>query len=202
MAMSVGYDTEQSLIEGLQRKQPQAYEALLRDHGPRLLALAKRICRDDAQAQDAMQDAMIQVFRSIDRFDGRSQLSTWLYRVTVNASLMRLRKAKRLSEQSVDDLLPTFSWIGHRHGHGGAWRAGPADQAQREEMRQIVREAIAQLPETHRDVLLLRDIQQLSTEESAEQLGINVGAVKTRLHRARQALRELLDPHMRDEESS
>lgn len=190
---------EASLIEGLRRGDEAAFETLVRDYGPRLLSVAKRVLRKDSDAQDAVQEAFVAVFRNVDRFDGRSRLHTWLHRITVNAALMKLRKLKRLDERSVDELMPSFTLMGHRRGGGPGWGENPQDAAEQLENRELVHEAIAQLPETHRDVLILRDIQEASTDEAASALGVSPGAVKTRLHRARLALRELLDPHLRQE---
>jgi len=165
-----------------------------------MLAVARRILRDDHEAADALQEAFITAFRRIGQFDGRSRLSTWLYRVTVNTALMRLRKRKRLAERSVDELLPRFDGGGHyKAGSSDGWAAGPDNAVEQAELNGLVHEAIAQLPDTHRDVLLLRDIQELTTEQTADQLGIRPGAVKTRLHRARQALRQLLASRMGSE---
>lgn len=189
---------EAALIQGLRRGDNAAFEQLIRGHGPRLLAVIRRILRDESDANDALQEAFIAAFRRIDQFDGRSQLHTWLHRVAVNAALMRLRKKRRLAEQSIDDLLPKFDWTGHAREKGVPWRDTPDDQLERDEIRQMVLDKIAELPDTHREVLMMRDIQELDTEQTAEALGINVGAVKTRLHRARLALRALLEPHMRE----
>jgi RNA polymerase sigma-70 factor (ECF subfamily) len=193
------YRSESSLIEGLRRRDEAAFEALVRDYGPRLLSVAKRVLRKDSDAQDAVQEAFVSVFRNIEKFDGRSRLQTWLHRVTVNAALMKLRKRKRLDERSVEELMPSFTLMGRHKTDKPAWGENPHSAAEQEEARELVHEAIAQLPETHRDVLILRDIQEASTEEAARELGVSAGAVKTRLHRARLALRELLDPHMRGE---
>lgn len=189
---------ETDLIAALRRGENSAFESLIRSHGPRLLAVIRRILREESDAADALQEAFITAFRRIDQFDGRSQLGTWLHRVAVNAALMRLRKKKRLAEQSIDELQPQFDWTGHAKKKGVAWRDTPDEQVERDESRQIVLDMIAQLPDTHREVLLMRDIQELSTEETAAALDINVGAVKTRLHRARLALRTLLEPHMQE----
>lgn len=190
--------SEPQLIEGLRRRDEAAFEALVRDHGPRLLSVARRVLRTESDAHDAVQEAFVAVFRNIDRFDGRSRLPTWLHRITVNAALMKLRKLKRLDERSIDDLMPKFSLMGHRKAAGPGWGENPLASAEQQENRDLVHAAIAQLPQTHRDVLILRDIQEASTDEAAVALGISSGAVKTRLHRARLALRELLDPHLRE----
>jgi len=194
--------SEAALVEGLRRRDEAAFEVLVRDYGPRLLSVAKRVVRKESDAHDAVQEAFVAVFKNIDRFDGRSKLQTWLHRITVNAALMKLRKIRRLDERSIDELMPKFDLVGHRRHAGPGWGDNPEAAAAKEESRALVHEAIAQLPQTHRDVLILRDIQEASTEEAAGELGITPGAVKTRLHRARIALREILDPHFQTEGST
>jgi RNA polymerase sigma-70 factor (ECF subfamily) len=119
-------------------------------------------------------------------------VSTWLYRVAINAGLMRLRRRKHLAECSVEELLPAFLDDGHRRDPGGAWRPAPDDELERARLRAHVRDKIAELPEAYREPLWLFDIEGHDTAEVARALGLTVGAVKTRLHRARQALRALL----------
>ena len=131
-------------------------------------------------------------------------LSTWLHRIAVNAALMKLRSRRRHPEDSIEDLLPKYTEDGHREdGHQGnltkPWKE-PEGLLQRQETRSLVRECIDRLPKTYRTVLLLRDIEELDTEEAAQLIGISPNAVKIRLHRARQALRTLLDPHFREDE--
>ena len=187
------------LLERLRAGEDAAYEELVRSHGGRLLAVARRFLPVEEDARDAVQDAFLNAFRSIDRFEGQAQLSTWLHRIVVNASLMKLRTRRRKPEQPIDDLLPGFLEDGHLESPVSPWRADALEAAQRSELRALVLEKIQQLPEGYRNVLMLRDIEDLDTEEAAEAMGISPGAVKTRLHRARQALRELLEPHLREE---
>ncbi len=185
------------LLAGLRAGDDGAYAALVRQNVARLLAVTRRILGNDDDAQDAVQDAFVSAFKNIDGFDGGAQLSTWLHRIAVNAALMRLRSRQRKHEQSLDDLLPKFLDDGHQAEPAVEWRAGHAELAERRETRELVRASIDRLPESYRVVLLLRDIEELDTEETARLLGVNAGVVKTRLHRARQALRALLDPHLR-----
>lgn len=190
---------EAELVVAMKRGEDAAYEQFVRQFGPRLLAVAKRILRDENAAQDAFQEAMVSALRNIESFEGNAKLSTWMHRIVVNAALMRLRKQKRLSEVSIDATVPGFKDDGHRQDAGPAWERQPIDDIRQDEREQWVHEAIARLPETHRGILLMRDIEQMTTSETAAALKITEGAVKVRLHRARQALRELLDPHMRGE---
>jgi RNA polymerase sigma-70 factor (ECF subfamily) len=184
---------EAALVARLRAADDGAFEQLVRLHGGRMLATARRLLGDESDACDAVQEAYISAFKSIGRFEGGSKLSTWLHRIVVNCALMKLRSRSRRSERSIDELLPTYLEDGHRRSPGPAWDS-PADaMLEREETRQMVRRCIGSLPEDYRTVLLLRDIEELNTEETAQILGINIGAVKTRLHRARQALQTLLE---------
>jgi len=192
----------QLLLERLRAGEESAYEELVRSYGGRLLAVARRFLPVEEDARDAVQDAFLSAFRSIDRFEGQALLSTWLHRIVVNASLMKLRTRRRRPEQSIEELLPGYLEDGHLERPASPWRTEGMDPAEQSELRALVLDSIHSLPDAHRNVLLLRDIEDLDTEEAAELLGISPGAVKTRLHRARQALRELLEPHLREASSS
>lgn len=186
---------EEALLEELRAGREPAYEELIRLFGARVLAVSRRMLPTEEDALDAMQETFLSAFKALDRFDGRSKLSTWLHRIAVNACLMRRRSRSRRPEESIDELLPEFNARGTMRGSYSSW-AEPEAAAERREIRSVVRDSIEQLPETHRNVLLLRDIEGLDTAETAEVLGITPNAVKVRLHRARQALRGLLDPHL------
>ncbi len=186
------------LISRLRSGDAAAFESMVRMYGPRMLAVARRFMRDEDDAADALQDAFLSAFRSIDRFAGESQLATWLHRIVVNACLMRLRRRK-VSEVSIDSLLPQFQEDGHQIRSSTEWPSSSA-ALERYETRQLVRQLIDQLPDAYREVLLLRDIDEIETDEVAQLMGISEGAVKVRLHRARQSLRSLLDPYMKSEQ--
>ena len=190
---------EAELLAALRQGQDAAFAELVVRNSGRLLSVIRRLLRREEDAQDALQETFLSAFRGLTKFDGKSQLGTWLHRIAINTALMKLRSQQRKPEQSIEDLLPTFYADGHRQNPGPAWNL-TADQAvEQAETRELVRQAIDKLPDGYRLVLVLRDIEQLDTAEVAEQLQIEVGAVKTRLHRARQALRTLLDPHFRGE---
>ncbi|HEX4590902.1 MAG TPA: sigma-70 family RNA polymerase sigma factor [Gemmataceae bacterium] len=189
---------EGRLVAALRAGDGAAFETLVRTCGGPMLAVAGRILRNDEDAREAVQDAFLSAFRSLDRFDGHSAVATWLHRIAVNAALMKLRARRRKPERSIEDMLPHFTDDEHQTDPPTAWPGRADDVAQRHELRAIVRGCIDQLPEIYRTVLLLRDIEGLDTEEAARLLGANGAVVKTRLHRARQALRTLLAPHMRD----
>lgn len=173
----------------------RAFGELVRENGARMLAVARRMLRSEEDARDAVQDAFLQAFRGIERFEGGARLSTWLHRIAINACLMKLRTRGRKPEHAIEDLLPRFYEDGHRIDPGPPWRDLGSDPVEQREIRSRVRASIDRLPEIYRNVLLLRDIEGLSTEETALMLDIKADTVKVRLHRARQALRTLLDPH-------
>lgn len=196
MGSATPVDDEAGLIAQLRAGDESAYEHVVRTYGGRLLAVTRRILGSDEDARDVVQDAFLNAFRSINRFEGNSKLSTWLHRIAVNAALMKLRTRKRKPEQSIEALLPAFLDDGHHEERFQSWDE-PVDQVmERAEIRQLVRAQIDALPESYRTVLVLRDIEGLDTEETAKMLGLTVNATKIRLHRARQALRSLLAPHL------
>ena len=185
-------DAQRALADRLKSGDDNAMEELVRTLGPRLMATAVRITGNDADATDAFQDGILSAWRNIDSFQGDSKLSTWLHRIIVNAALAKLRKNKRTARASLDGLLPTFDESGHRVlGQPAGSRVG--ENLEREELQRAVRARIEELPEDYRNVVILRDIEQLDTKQTADTLGIKEGAVKTRLHRARQALRSLME---------
>lgn len=188
---------ETKLVAAMRAGEPWAYEHVMREHGRRLLPVARRILGSDSDAEDAFQDAMLSAFRSIERFDERARLGTWLHRIVVNSALMKLRSRRRRPERSIDDLLPRFADDGHRLDAGPVWTTPPSDELEQREVRDAVLRRIEELPVDSRNVLVLRDIEGVDTTEAARQLGISTGAVKTRLHRARQALRTLLEQEFR-----
>ena len=197
VATAPSVEDEAKLVAALQRGEADAYERLVRDNTGRLLAVARRYLRSEEDARDAVQDAFVSAFKAIDRFEGGSRLSTWLHRIVVNASLMKLRTRRRKPEESIEDQLPGFLEDGHLAEPTPGWRARADDLLETGEDRRAVREAIEALPDSHRTVLLLRDIEGFDTERTAQELGIKPGAVKTRLHRARLALREQLEARFR-----
>jgi len=188
-------DEDRSLVEALVRGEPTAQEALVTRFGARMLYTARRILHSEQDCHDAVQQAFLSAFRSINQFAGNAKLGTWLHRILVNACLMALRSRSRRNEVSLDDLLPAFDQSGHHVQSVARWRSMPDDQLQSDETQLLVRRCIDLLPEDFRTILILRDLEEMDTDETAAALGISSGAVKTRLHRARQALRTLLEPH-------
>ncbi len=184
----------ENLLDRLRAGEEAAFEELVHREGGRLLALTRHLLRGEEEARDAVQETFLAAFRSLDRFRGESSLSTWLHRIAVNTALMRLRSSSRHPEVSIEELLPRFDDQGRHASPVASWNPSPADVVLQRETREQVRAAIERLPLPYRTVLVLRDIEELSTEETAGVLSLTTTAVKVRLHRARLALRTLLEP--------
>jgi RNA polymerase sigma-70 factor (ECF subfamily) len=176
----------------------QVCERLVREHGGWMLALAVRYVRDRALAEDCVQEAFLQAFRSIGEFEGRSALKSWLFRIVVNTALMKLRSRRASLEQLLDDIPPPAAEC-DRSEPQPAWTemATPEELLARKQVCELVTAKLLELPDCYRIVLLLRDIEGLSTEETARLLATTQGAVKVRLHRARAAFKVLVQPVLR-----
>lgn len=188
--------TESALIARLRGRDPGALEILMERHASRVFRVAFGITRNQADAEEVVQDVFLTLFEKIGAFEERAALDTWLYRVTTNAALSR-RRGKRLEmEVSLEDQLPTFREDGRRAGERSFlladWSGNAEDELLVGESHAHVHRAMDMLPPHYRAVVLLRDIEELSGEETAEILGEPVSSVKSRLHRARMALREQL----------
>jgi RNA polymerase sigma-70 factor, ECF subfamily len=184
-----------ALVDRLRAGDDSAYEELVRTHTARLLAVARRILGSSEDARDAVQETFLSAFQSLDRFREEANLATWLSRIAVNHCLMKLRTRRRKPEESIELLLPSFLPDGHQTRESAPWEVSLATEVERKEVFDLVRRAIDRLPPNYRTILFLRDIEELSTDEVAGMLGVNANTVKVRLHRARQALRTLLEPH-------
>jgi RNA polymerase sigma-70 factor (ECF subfamily) len=187
--------TDEVLVERVRSKDVAAFEELLGRYENKLYRLAMRFVRNENDAQEILQDAFLSAWRHLPGFEGRSQFGSWMYRVTVNAALMFLRARSRHPEVMLDDVEPG---ILHKaaeesvHGSSEDWSQRPDEQLQSEELRRHIQEAADALPEGLRTVFLVRDVEGMSTEATAELLGLSLPAVKTRLHRARLAMREAI----------
>jgi RNA polymerase sigma-70 factor, ECF subfamily len=189
---------ELEIIEGMRAGDDRAFERLVRAHVARLHAVALRLLKNDADADDIVQEAFLSAFRNFDSFRGDARLATWLHRIVVNAALQRLRRFKRQAAAGsevvdVSELLPRFGENGYPVHFSQPWVQTSEELATRAETREQVRQMIDKLPDNYRTVLILRDIEELDTAETAELLELTPGTVKVRLHRARQALRNLLE---------
>jgi RNA polymerase sigma-70 factor (ECF subfamily) len=190
-------DPQADLLTRLQSGDEGAFADFVGQYSGRMLAVARRFLANEEDAADAVQDAFLSAFKALASFEGNSALGTWLHRIVINTCLMKLRSKSRRRTCSIESLLPTFDDTGHHTHPVSPWSEQAFDSLVAAETRAEVRACIDQLPEDYRTVLILRDIDELDTDQTAAILGLNRGAVKTRLHRARQALRSLLDSSMR-----
>lgn len=188
--MTNDLDSERALLARIQAGDKAACAECIEQHSPAVYRLALRLMRNEAEAEDVVQETFVSAFKSIDSFEGHSRLSTWLYRIAHNVALMRLRRVQPVLV-SVDEPI---------EGAGGNetprelfdWCCLPERDFDTAEARSELERAIAELPESLRAVFVLRELEGLSTEEAAEALGLSADNVKTRLHRARLRLRERL----------
>src|SRR5262249_11984877 len=154
------------LLERVRAGDERACEALVRQHGGRMLVVARRFLRTEEDSADAVQDAFLSAFRSLEGFEGYSALGTWLHRIVVNGCRMRLRARSRSREVRIDDLLPTFDQSGHHSPPVRAWEDEALARLTRAETRALVWACIDRLPDSYREVLVLRDIEELDTEQT------------------------------------
>ncbi len=181
---------EHDLILQVQRGERELFYELVRPYERRVYAAALAILRNEQDAEDAVQEAMLKAFAKIRQFRAEARFSTWLIQITVNEALMRRRRERTVHMEGIDD---------HRDGESeyaprdfADWREIPSEALERKEVRQRLAEALATLDRKYREVFVLRDMEHLNIQETAEALGITVASVKTRLLRARLMLRDLL----------
>lgn len=188
---------EAVLIERLKRADEAAFDELVRRHSSQLIALAKRILRDEELARDVLQDAFMNAFRAIGHFNGDARLGSWLHRIVVNAALAKLRQRRRHPE-----ILLCYEFDEAPGGHESEQTAvseadagieAPDTSIERRQERDLVLECISRMKESHRTVLTLRYIEGYDTRETAQILGVAPNTVKTRLLRARDAFRDHIE---------
>jgi RNA polymerase sigma-70 factor (ECF subfamily) len=183
---------ELQLVQAHRRGDTEAIAELLRGYQRRIYAVCYRMVRDEHDARDLAQDAMVKVIQGLDGYDGRSKLSTWIIRVSMNCCLSHLRKQRLRRHGSLEGDLADRGG-GPSAGAGGGGELPPARGVEQREMRGILSRALGSLDPQMRSVLVLRDMQDLEYSQIAEVLGVPVGTVKSRLFRARVALREALE---------
>jgi RNA polymerase sigma-70 factor (ECF subfamily) len=191
---------DRSLLARAATGDADALEALMTRYSARVYRLAYGITRSAGDAEEVVQDVFLQIVNKGAGFEGRAALGSWIYRITTNLSLNKRRGKRRELETSLDELLPTYRPDGHRAGERAFvvadWSAMPDRELLAGESRRVLEAALDRLPEHYRAVLVLRDVEELSNEDVAQIVGDTVAAVKTRLHRARMALREQLTHHL------
>ncbi len=191
-----GDASEAELIQRVLSGQEEAFRQLVRPYEYAVFMAAQAILKNDADAEDAAQDAVLKTFTNLAKFRGDSKFSTWLIRIATNEALMKLRKERHqrlhdsLDEPRKDD---DGDYIPRDFAD---WREIPSEALQKKELRQALSRALAALTPKHREVFVLRDVQHFTIEETAQLLGIRKSAVKTRLLRARLQMRDALAPGM------
>ena len=172
--------TDAEIVERVRAGETALFEILMRRHNQRIYRVARAVIKDEADTEDVMQQAYINAFTHLSQFQDRSQFSTWLTRITVHEALARRRKWK--PEETSEDVMETLT----------SPQPDPERQAYAAELRRVLEAAVDSLPETYRLVFMLRDIEGLSTSETAAGLELSDEAVKTRLHRARAMVRSAI----------
>lgn len=191
---------ESSLLARARAGDGDAFSDLVKRYERRIYRLAKNITRHDEDAEDVLQEAFLKAYEHLNRFQGNSAFYTWLVRIAVNEALMKLRKRKSDRTVPLDEPIDLGEDIMQREI--AVWEDNPEQRYSQEEMQKILDDAVDGLKPDFRTVFVLRDIEELSTEETAETLGISVPAVKSRLLRARLALREKLTKQFKRKEQN
>lgn len=188
--MSTEAEDDAALLAAARRGDVEAFSEIVRRHEHRLRLVVRRILDDTRDVEEAVQDVFVQAWRNLDRYRGEAAVFTWLYRIGVNEGLAR-RRRKRL--ETVDLDAPGAAAV-----HDARVEVQPALSVESADTRDRVRAALAALPFDYREAVVLRDLAGLSNEEVADALGLSVSATKSRIHRGRMQLRELLEPDLGD----
>jgi RNA polymerase sigma-70 factor (ECF subfamily) len=194
-------DKDAPLIERIIAGDQAAFTELVRRYEGKVYQLALRLTGNQMDANDVIQEVFLSVYQKLHTFRGQAAFSSWLYRITANASFARLNQRKRAAAVSIDDVLPAVEG----QSPGGTfseWSQRPDTILFNKEARAALEKAINDLPEEFRTVVILRDVENQSNQEVAEILNLSVAAVKSRLHRARLALRRTLGEYLDRQEGS
>jgi RNA polymerase sigma-70 factor (ECF subfamily) len=182
--------SDAALVKSAQAGDSSAFDELVRRYADKVHRLTSKVLRHEEDAEDAMQEAFLSAYRNLKRFEGKSAFSTWLYRIAMNAALMRLRK-RRHPTVSLEQ--PTDREESQVTLQIADWARTPVDEVLNDELRAVLERAVDTLPEELAHVFLLREVEGVSNAEAAEILELSVPAVKSRLHRARIQLRDRLN---------
>jgi RNA polymerase sigma-70 factor (ECF subfamily) len=196
----VDKEQEIELAKGLLTGTADAFERFVEHFRTRLFQYTWLVCRQREDAEEVAQEALLKVFESTDQLREPEHVRAWVFRIARNACLMKRRKSvfAPAEELSLDQFFPAAGKDGeHRHLEIADWSQAPDKDLLRQELRETLGDAISQLPDMYRSVVLLRDVEELSTEETAQILDLTTDVVKTRLHRGRLAIRQKLDDYVR-----
>ena len=184
--------TEKQLVKDLQAGKMGSFEQLANLYHEKIYSLTFNLTRNAMDAQDVTQEVLLILFRKGHTFQGKSAFSSWVYRITLNASYMKLRSRKREPNVSIDDLLPSFNKAGFQQEKIQDWSESTESLLVNNEIRKVIQKAVDLLPDKEKVVFILRDVEGLSTEKVGNILELTIPAVKSRLHRARLFLRKKL----------
>jgi RNA polymerase sigma-70 factor, ECF subfamily len=188
--------TEAGLIARILAGEKELFHELIRPYERMVYLTLLAILKNEAEAEDAAQEAVISSYRHLGSFRGDAKFSTWLTTIAINEGRKRLRKAKVAAEESIEEEVE-----GQEGDFTPApltdWREVPLEALERKELREALRTAVAELPGLYRQVFILRDLEELNIEETAQAMGISVSVVKVRLHRARIMLQKRLVPYLK-----
>jgi RNA polymerase sigma-70 factor (ECF subfamily) len=187
-----------TLLAQLRLCLPAAVEALFDRYHGKVYGLAISILKNQRDAEEVVQDVFLTVVRKADQFQGHSALSSWIYRICVNACLMRLRKDRRTETVPIEEFLPVFTHEGAHAGSVQDWSREVEHRHLEKELGQVIKRFTDELSEEYRVVFLLSDVEGLSNEETAQVLDLTIPAVKSRLHRTRLYLRDRLRRYLQD----
>ncbi len=190
--------TEEALVRDLQNGNLDAYDKLAEIYQKKIYGLSFHLTRNQMDAQDVTQEVLLTLFRKINMFQGKSAFSSWVYRIAVNASYMKLRSKKKEPNVSIDELMPSFNSAGFQQEKIQDWSENTESLLFTKETRDVINKAVDLLPEKEKVVFLLRDVEGLSSEKTGEILDLTVPAVKSRLHRARLFLRKKLSNYFEE----
>ena len=187
-----GKAEEEQLVKNLQAGKVESFEQLANLYQKKIYALSFNLTRNAMDSEDVTQEVLLTLFRKIHTFQGRSAFSSWVYRITLNATYMKLRSRKKERSISIEELLPSFNGSGFQQEKIRDWSENTESLLFDNEVRETIQKAVSLLPDKERVVFLLRDVEGLSTENVSEVLELTIPAVKSRLHRARLFLRKKL----------
>ncbi|MBI1747531.1 MAG: sigma-70 family RNA polymerase sigma factor [Acidobacteria bacterium] len=190
--------SDATLVEKVKLGDYRAFEELVTRYQRRAYGLAYRLTSNATDAEDVLQEVFLQVYQKIGDFRGESAFSSWLYKITLNAGYMKLRKRQRRREESIEDALPDFGEDGSFTAMVSPLPLSPENAVLRAEAKRVTEEAIDKLGEDYKTVLILRDIEGFSASEVSIMLGLSIPATKSRLHRARLFLRQKLENYFKE----
>lgn len=194
-------ELEEKLVKELKEGKIEAFDEIVNLFQRKIYSLSFNLTRNQMDAQDVTQEVLLTIYRKIDTFLGKSAFSSWVYRITINASYMKLRSRKKEQYVSMDDILPSFNSSGFQQERIQDWTDRTDASLYANETKETIEKAVEQMPEKEKVVFLLRDVDGLSTEKVGEILDLSVPAVKSRLHRARLFLRKKLSGYFDEYQS-